>query len=180
LPEAPVRDWLDLTSSRSNTFRKVLQRTLACKARFERLLCLFRSTPMMVMCTSRNRGHISCVASASSFESEGQRHVAVSSYIRLGLQLQKLSIVPRNLGMGKMNHAFSGVYWGKPRLSLPLSSHSAPTPDSVCARCGLAVSHILQSSRTSDRAARLQFYHIITGSFGCHAAPAKTKHSWIC
>ena len=56
-----------------STFGQVLQRTLACKARFERLLDLLSSSPVM-MRSGGNRCHVVCAASATSFEPEWQRH----------------------------------------------------------------------------------------------------------
>jgi hypothetical protein len=58
---------------KDETFGKVLQRTLTGKARFERLLNLFCSAPVM-MCSGVNGRHITCATSAAGFESKWQGH----------------------------------------------------------------------------------------------------------
>jgi hypothetical protein len=62
---------------KDETFGKVLQRTLTRKARFERLLNLLCSAPVM-MCSGMNGRHITCATSATSFESEWQGHYKYS------------------------------------------------------------------------------------------------------
>lgn len=75
------------------TFRKVLQRTLACEARFEGLLDLLCGAPVM-MSPGWNLRHVSHAASAPSFKSEWQRHHAFF----IGRLVKNSTSVPRNLG----------------------------------------------------------------------------------
>jgi hypothetical protein len=69
---------------KDETFGNVLQRTFACKARFERLLNLLCSASVM-MCSGVNGSHITCATSATSFESKWQGHHKYSFKIQVSL-----------------------------------------------------------------------------------------------
>jgi hypothetical protein len=159
------------------TFGKVLQRTLACKAGLERLLCLFRSTPMMMMCTSQNRSHIGCTA---SFESEGQRHVAISSYMRLGLQLKNGRLCHEILAREKRATPSFGRWYGKTDKRIGFSSFALlPILIPLCMLWSCCITYST-SSRTSDRVGHVQSYRILIAGFAYHAACARTGRPQIC